>query len=57
MNTLWYNGPIEEYQVRDCTTGYDETFFSYDAAENKYMEWSKSRQGHQIMLIAMITSI
>lgn len=56
METLWHNGPIEEYQVRDCTTGDDESFSSFEAAERKYMEWIESRQDHPIMLIAVVAS-
>ena len=54
--SLWHNGPIEEYQVRDCTTGDDETFSDFNAADAKYTEWRESRPDHAIILIAVIAS-
>ena len=54
--TLYHNGPIEEYQVRDCTTGDDKVFQNFDIADAAFMEWVSARPDHPIMLIAVIAS-
>ena len=50
------DGPIEEYQVRDCTTGDDEVFRDFDAAAHQFELWQSDRPDHSIMLIAVIES-
>lgn len=54
--TLWHTGPIEEYQVRDCNTGDDETFRDFESADDFLGKWRRDRPDHAIILIAVIDS-
>ena len=52
--TLWHNGPIEEYAVRDCTYGEEKNFTSFDEAY-KYLQARRADYpDHAIILIAVI---
>lgn len=51
-----HSGPIEEYQVRDCTTGDDEVFMDFDEADKKFTAWKSERPDHPIIFIAVIAS-
>ena len=46
MRTLFYEGTVEEFQVRDCATGDDESFRDFDAAERKFEAWKLDRPDH-----------
>jgi len=55
--TLYHQGMIEEYQVRDCRTGDCATFRGDDAlilARAKFEAWSADRRDSTIMLIAVL---
>jgi len=55
-DTLWHNGPIEEYQVRDCTTGECRIFHSFLTAADLFEEWELERPDHPLMLNAVVCS-
>ena len=54
--TIMHDGPIEEYQVRDCTNGDNKKFMDFDAADAQFEVWKASRPDHPIMFIAVIAS-
>ena len=54
MSVLHHNGPIEEYEVRDCASGEDARFQNFDAAAQFLAGWRADRPDHTIILIAII---
>lgn len=54
--TIYYNGPVEEYYVRDCSTGNVVIRKDLDAARQQFEAWKISRPNHPLMLIAVIES-
>lgn len=51
---LTYNGYIEEYQVRDCTTGQDWTYRDYDEANERLEKRRNDFPDNAIILIAVL---
>ena len=54
--TLWHNGPIEEYQVRDCSSGESRAFRDFDEADAYANKRRQDYPQHAITLIAVIDS-
>lgn len=54
--TIWHNGPIEEYAVRDCTMGEEKSFSDFDEAEDYLTKRRRDYPDRAIILIAVIDS-
>ena len=56
--TLYHDGPIECYEVRDSSVGEVATFSDFKAADLQFTNWSldTKRTGHLIEFVAVIAS-
>ena len=52
--TLWHNGPIDEYRVRDCTDEEEWPFRDFDEADSFLHKRRADHLDNEIILIAVI---
>ena len=54
--TIWHEGPIEEYAVRDCSSGEEKLFRVFDEADNYCNSRRADYPDRVILLTAIIDS-